>query len=139
MMRGSMRLGVDLVDLERIRGALERGKQGFLTRVFTALERDYIARAEDAAPRAAGMWAAKEAAVKALGLGFSEGIAFHDITVDHDERGQPWLRLSGRFRELAPGLVGSSLSISHCACHAMAAVLLEFESEVDREDEGAER
>lgn len=131
MTRGSLRLGVDLVDVERIRRALERASNGFLVRVFTAPERDYIAQAEDAAPRAAGMWAAKEAAVKALGTGFSDGIAFHDVTVEHDGRGQPRLRIDGRFRELAQGLVASSLSISHCACHAMAAVTLEFEREED--------
>lgn len=121
-------VGVDLVDIDRIRRALSRSGDGFLNRVYTAEERDYLARAEDPAPRAAGLWAAKEAAVKALGTGFRDGIQFHDITVRPGENGQPQLHLSGRFLELASGLVSSSLSISHCSCHAMAAVVLEVQT-----------
>lgn len=136
MRRRSVHLGVDLVAVARIRRALQRGKGGFLGRVFAASESDYIAQAEDAALRAAGMWAAKEAAVKALGTGFSDGIGFHDVTVEHSRRGQPLLRVGGRFEELAQGLVASSLSISHCACHAIATVALEFELESSRDGDG---
>lgn len=129
--RVTTQVGVDLVDIERIRLALNRSGKGFLNRVYTAEERDYLALAEDPAPRAAGLWAAKEAAVKALGTGFRDGIQFQDITVRQGKNGQPKLHLSGRFSELASGLVSSSLSISHCTCHALATVVLEIETSAD--------
>lgn len=121
-----MHIGIDIVEIERIRTASRRSGEGFLTRVYTAQERDYIGDAEANAERAAGIWAAKEAAVKALGTGFRDGIQFHDLCIEHEEAGRPYLVFAGRFREEMQrcGLTAASLSISHCGTHAVAAVVL---------------
>ncbi|MGL4318397.1 MAG: holo-ACP synthase [Pseudomonas sp.] len=121
-----MHIGIDIVDIERIRTASQRSGEGFMTRVYTAQERDYIGDAEANAERAAGIWAAKEAAVKALGTGFRDGILFHDLQIEHEETGRPYLVFAGRFLDVMQqsGLTAASLSISHCATHAVAAVVL---------------
>ena len=76
---------------------------------------------------AAGRWASKEAAVKALGSGFSAGIGFHDVEVVTLEGGSPELRLHGRAAELAEekGVKFLHISISHERDMAGAMVILE--------------
>ena len=74
--------GIDLTALPRIKALLEKHEERFLARILTAEEQKALPH--EAARRvayAAGRWAAKEAAVKALGTGFSAGIGFHDIEV----------------------------------------------------------
>ncbi|MES2817506.1 MAG: holo-ACP synthase [Pseudomonadota bacterium] len=126
MNKPNVHLGIDIVDVERIRTAVKRSAEGFLTRVYTAHERDYIGDAEHNSERAAGLWAAKEAAVKALGTGFRNGILFHDLEVHHEELGRPYFVFSGCFLAQMQqyGLTAASLSISHCGTHAVAAVVL---------------
>ena len=75
--------GFDLTALPRIKALLEKHGERFLTRILTADE--LAALPSEPARRvayAAGRWASKEAAVKALGSGFSAGIGFHDVEVD---------------------------------------------------------
>jgi holo-[acyl-carrier protein] synthase len=121
-----MHLGIDIVEIERIRTAAQRSGDGFMTRVYTARELQYIGNPQENAERAAGIWAAKEAAVKALGTGFQDGVLFHDMEIDHEAMGRPYLVFAGRFRDLMQqsGLSAASLSISHCGTHAVAAVVL---------------
>lgn len=121
-----MHLGIDIVEIERIRTATSRSGEGFMQRVYTAQERQYIGDPQENAERAAGIWAAKEAAVKALGTGFRDGILFHDMEIQHEEMGRPYFVFAGRFRDFMQqsGLSAASLSISHCGTHAVAAVVL---------------
>jgi holo-[acyl-carrier protein] synthase len=121
-----MHVGIDIVDVERIRTAIKRSGEGFIKRVYTAAEIDYIGNLQENAESAAGIWAAKEAAVKALGRGFRDGILFQDMQVAHEQQGRPYLVFSGRFLIIMQesGLTSASLSISHCATHAVAAVIL---------------
>lgn len=121
-----MHIGIDIVLVERIRLAAQRSGEGFMSRVFTSAEQLYIGDPLDNSERAAGIWAAKEAAVKALGTGFRDGIRFHDLEVVHEELGRPCFALSGRFLEVMQqsNLSAASLSISHCGTHAVAAVVL---------------
>ena len=121
-----MHIGIDIVQIERIRTASQRSGEGFMQRVYTAREIDYIGDPAENPERAADIWAAKEAAVKALGTGFRDGILFHDMEIEHEEMGRPYLVLAGRFREVMQqsGLSAASLSISHCGTHAVAAVVL---------------
>lgn len=121
-----MHVGIDIVEIERIRTATKRSGEGFMTRVYTAWELEYIGNPEENAERAAGIWAAKEAAVKALGTGFRDGVLFHDMEIQHEEMGRPYFVFAGRFRDLMQqsGLTAASLSISHCGTHAVAAVVL---------------
>ena len=105
-------IGVDVVEVERVRGILER-RPGFGDRVFTPEEVARCSESPDPAPCLAARWAAREAAVKALG-GIS-GLAWTDIRVEVGEEGQPTLALEGAARERA-NAVGAHrllLSLSH--------------------------
>lgn len=90
-------LGSDLVDIRRIERVLERHGERFLERVFTPLER---AKAERRTERIragtyAKRFAAKEAASKALGTGFSHGVFMRDLGVVNLRSGKPTLQLTG--------------------------------------------
>jgi holo-[acyl-carrier protein] synthase len=115
-------VGTDLVDLDRFRTALER-TPGIKTRCFTEGERTYAERRADPVERYAARFAAKEAVMKALGVGLG-ACEFHDIEVVRAESGQPSLVLRDRAAELAAeqGVSTWHLSLTHTdtAAHAVA-------------------
>jgi holo-[acyl-carrier protein] synthase len=120
--------GIDIVAVDRLREACERNR-AFLATVFTAGEREYCLTRADPYVHLACRFAAKEACMKALGLGLLEpttGHALGDIEVERGPGGQPGLALSGWVGSLARrrGIRRSSVSISHAAGLALAAVVL---------------
>lgn len=120
--------GIDLTALPRIKALLEKHEERFLARILTAEEQKALPHeAARRAAYAAGRWAAKEAAVKALGTGFSAGIGFHDIEVVTLAGGRPELRLHGKAREAAEmlGVRAAHISLSHERDMACAMVILE--------------
>ena len=120
--------GFDLTDLPRIKALLEKHEERFLARILTEDELSTLpAEPARRIAYAAGRWAAKEAAVKALGSGFSAGIGFHDVEVVSLEDGRPELRLHGRAAKLAhdKGVTSLHVSISHERDMAGAMVILE--------------
>lgn len=120
--------GIDLIALPRIKALLEKHEERFLARILTEAEQKALpAEASRRIAYAAGRWAAKEAAVKALGTGFSAGIGFHDIEVVTLAGGRPELRLHGRAREAADalGVRAAHVSLSHERDMACAMVILE--------------
>jgi len=121
-----MQIGIDIVEVERIAKALNRGNKGFLKVVYTPAEASYIQQAHFVEARAAGLWAAKEAVVKAFGIGFSEGIGFHDIEIQHAATGQPYAILTGKLATWAQehSLRVLSISISHAEHYAAATALV---------------
>lgn len=118
-------LGIDVCKVERIEKALQKGG-GFLTRYYTEEERAYLKNRKDA-QSAAGMYAAKEAFLKALGVGLSGGVALSDVGIAHDERGCPSYALSQKAADAMEkkGARASYLSISHDAGVAAAVCVLE--------------
>lgn len=88
-------IGTDIVSIERMRGALERFGQRFAERVLSESELEGYVRTVAPANYLAKRFAAKEAAVKALGTGFREGMSLRHISVEHNELGRPELRFSG--------------------------------------------
>ncbi|MBN1778330.1 MAG: holo-ACP synthase [Clostridiales bacterium] len=118
-------LGIDICHVERIEKALQKG-DGFLKRYYTQDERKYLNN-KKGAQSAAGMYAAKEAFLKALGVGLSGGVALSDIGVTHDERGCPSYALSAKALEAmkTKGARASHLSISHDGGVAAAVCVLE--------------
>ena len=120
-------LGVDIAEVDRIEGAIRRHGEPFLKRVFTPSEIAYCDRHRNRSERYAGRFAAKEAAMKALGTGWRRGVRWLDIEVANLPGGKPILRLSGRAKEFADQLRVKhiSLSITHSGNIALAQVLFE--------------
>lgn len=119
-------VGVDLVQVPRMRRIVERWQERFLRRVFTPGELDYCLRRRDPAPHLAARFAAKEACLKALGTGLRFGISWQEIEVRR-ERGQPpTLILSGRSKALgiAKGATEVLLSLTHDGDYAFAQAML---------------
>lgn len=121
-------IGVDIVEINRIKGILNRRPQRFLDRVFTEDElKDYRPHSERAVQQLAGRFAAKEAFMKALGTGLTQGVRWKDIAVLSKPTGAPYLHLTGRTAELAKsrGTKATHVSISHSRDYAVAVVILE--------------
>lgn len=118
-------IGVDMIEVERIAAALERHADRFLHRVFTPGEIAECATSElHRARRLAARFAAKEAALKAMGLGL-RGVKWTDIEVEKDRLGKPLLRISGSLAQIAAeqGICQFHVSLSHCKEYAMAQVV----------------
>ena len=120
--------GFDLAALPRIRTLLERHGERFLARVLTERERAALPATEAGRTAyVAGRFAAKEAAVKALGTGFAEGIGMHDVEILSHVSGRPQLFLHGAAATRAKGMGVRAVhvSISHERDVAGAVVILE--------------
>ena len=119
--------GIDLCDVGRIRHAIERHGRRILDRVFTEREIAYADQRANRYERYAARFAAKEAAMKALGMGWSGGIGWRDLEVTNLASGRPTLALHGKAAEIAEklGVRNVSLSLTHTANQAMAVVILE--------------
>jgi holo-[acyl-carrier protein] synthase len=120
-------IGVDIVDIGRIRQVLERQGERFVRRVYTAGEQEYCRAHRDSAPYFAARFAAKEALFKAVGTGWAHGVTWLDAEVCRQENGAPRLVLSGRAEEIskALGTHAIHLSLSHSESTAIAIVILE--------------
>jgi holo-[acyl-carrier protein] synthase len=116
-------IGVDAVDIERFRRSLER-TPSMRTRLFTPDELAYVAPKADPVPSLAARFAAREAVMKALGVGLG-AFGFHEASVTRRASGQPDLVLSGAAARLADaaGVVRWHLSITHTDSLAIAYVL----------------
>ena len=88
-------LGTDIVSIERIAKVLEKNEVAFIDRICTKDEKKYLQSCRDITLKLAKIWAVKEAAVKALGTGFVQGISFLDIELFHDELGKPEIKFFG--------------------------------------------
>ncbi len=113
-------LGTDLVEVARFRLALER-RAGLAERLFSDAERAYAFRQRDPAKSLAARFGAKEAVMKALGVGLWK-FAFRDVEVVRQPSGAPALALHGRAAELAAqrGVQAWQLSLTHTDTMAMA-------------------
>lgn len=114
-------LGVDIVEIDRMEKILARTPR-FAFRVFTEGERAYCEAHHKPAAHYATHFAAKEAVLKALGTGFSEGIGFTDVEVTHDEKGRPVPLLHARAAQVAAehGVLEMHLSLSRTHGTAVA-------------------
>jgi holo-[acyl-carrier protein] synthase len=121
-------IGVDAVDVVRFRQVIER-RPALLDRLFTEMERAYAGRCADPGPRLAVRFAAKEAVLKALGVGIGAA-RFRDVEVVRGSGGQPHLVLSGRAAALSAGrgVRRWHLSLTHTDTVAMASVVAEGSS-----------
>ena len=120
-------IGIDVVQVERIRASLERFGSRFEARVFTAPELEYCRRHKDPLPHLAARFAAKEATFKAIGTGLSNGVGWKDAEVIQPGGRQPRLELHGAAAEVFSrlGANRSHLTIAHDAGIAVACVVIE--------------
>ena len=125
---GQVGLGVDIVEIERMRRILQRTPR-FRERLFSEDERAYCDAKAQPEVHYATRFAAKEAVVKALGTGFSSGINPRDIEVKRTSKGRPYVALTGRAREVAreAGVreLPISLSFTHTEAVACAMAITE--------------
>ncbi|HLW79014.1 MAG TPA: holo-ACP synthase [Terriglobia bacterium] len=122
--------GVDIAETVRVEEVLNRHGERFSGRLFTPDEIAYCERFKNKAERYAARFAAKEAAFKALGTGWREGIRWRDVEVTHLASGKPELVLRGRAEELAKelGVTRTSVSISHADRYVVAQVIFESDA-----------
>ncbi len=122
MIRG---IGIDMVEVARIKESIARHGDRFTARIFTEAERAYCCGMKFPEIHFAARWAAKEAAFKVLGTGWGAGVRWRDVEVLHDARGAPVLALAGaaRDRALALGIDRLHVSLTHTAAHAAAVVV----------------
>lgn len=120
-------IGVDITEVARMALAIERRGERFVQRVFTEAEIRYCRSRKNVMERFAGRFAAKEAAMKAIGTGWRRGVSWRDFEVTRESSGRPVMRLSGRAEEIARELGGKQalVTISHTEQQAIAWVVLE--------------
>lgn len=118
-------LGLDATDIDRIAATIERYGERFLHRIFTDGEVAYCTRRRVPAVNLAGRFAAKEATMKALGTGRSQGVLWRDIEVVR-RGGPPQLQLHGGAARRFAAMGGRSalLTITHSDKLALAQVLI---------------
>ena len=122
----NFRLGTDLVEVARIADLLSRHEARFRERVFTPAELEYAdANPKRTAEHLAARFAAKEAAMKALGTGLTHGIHWTDLEVVRDTSGAPTLGLHNAAADVAAraGITATAISLSHTERYATATVI----------------
>jgi holo-[acyl-carrier protein] synthase len=120
--------GVDLAEVPRIRKAIERFGERFITRIYTPREIEYVGRrGASRFERFAARFAAKEAGMKAIGTGWRHGVRWLDFEVSNLPSGKPTLVFHGVAAKFAErlGVRNVSLSLTHTAEAGMAIVIIE--------------
>ena len=120
-------MGIDVAEVKRLQSVIESQQSRFLRRVFTLDEVAYCEQFKNKFERYAGRFAAKEAAMKALGTGWSRGVRWVDVEVIRQPGGRPTISLKGEARKIADalGVKNIALSITHTADQAIAHVIFE--------------
>jgi len=114
-------IGTDIIEIHRVQKILQEKRAQFSAKFFTDKEIEYCEARNNPYPHYAVRFAAKEAAVKALGTGFRQ-MKFKDIEVINDDLGAPAIKLSGRALAMAyeKGIKEIKISLSHCENYALA-------------------
>ena len=121
MVRG---IGVDIMEIDRIRESIEQHGDTFLGRIFTEREIAYCNAKQNRFQHFAARFAAKEAVSKALSTGWTGAFTWKDVEVDNDDLGKPRIALHGKLRDSLPGCT-VHVSISHDQTRVVAMALIE--------------
>jgi holo-[acyl-carrier protein] synthase len=119
--------GIDIAEVPRIESSIARFGERFLHRIFTEAEIRYCESKANRVERYAARFAAKEAAMKAIGTGWNHGVTWRDVEVRRQPGGRPTIVFHGKAAEFAArlGAVHIALSLSHTKEYAIAQVILE--------------
>ncbi len=122
-LQGIKGLGIDVASIERV----EKLNEITIEKILTPAEIKYCEKSVKKYERIAGRFSAKEAILKALGTGWSEGIQWHDLEILPNEKGAPQVVLSGRALDVLGAVGGHNvmISISHDAGIATAIALIQ--------------
>src|ERR1700693_6467723 len=115
-------MGIDIAEVARIQAVIEAQRERFLRRVYSVHEVAYCEQFKNKYERYAGRFAVKEAAMKALGTGWSRGVRWVDVEVVRQRGGRPSLTLKGEARRIADGLGVKNIAvgITHSSEQAIA-------------------
>lgn len=123
--------GVDIVEIERLKKSID-DLESFRNRIFTKGEIDYCEKRNKAKYESyAARFAAKEAVLKAFGTGMAGSLDWQQVEILNDDKGKPYVVLSGNAREIYGALGGKSIdiSLSHCGEFAVAYAVIEAQGE----------
>lgn len=120
-------VGNDIVEISRIKKSILDSNNAFLRRVFTTYEIGYCNSRKNKYQHYAVRFAAKESFMKALGMGWQDGVEWKDIEVKNDELGKPVINLYGKAKQLIEeiGVKNILVTLSHCRKYAIAHVIFE--------------
>ena len=120
-------LGIDIIEVERIRAAHQRHGERFANRILHPAEIAYCLSHKDPAPFLAARFAAKEAISKAFGTGIGAQLGWHDLEVRRKESGEPFVVLHGKGQKLMTERHARAvlISLSHTQTYAAAVAVLE--------------
>ncbi len=118
-------IGIDVVEIERIRDSIERFGDRFIDRVFAESEKVYCSKMKFPARHYAARFAAKEAIAKAFGTGIGEHLGWADMEILRNPDGQPYVILTGDGAKFAEekGITKVMISLSHADDYAAANAL----------------
>ena len=119
--------GIDIAEVPRIEASIARFGNRFLHRIFTEAEIRYCESKANRVERYAARFAAKEAAMKAIGTGWNHGVTWRDVEICRQPGRRPTIAFHGKAAEFAAklGAVHIALSLSHIREYAIAQVILE--------------
>lgn len=108
-----MQVGIDILDVMRMEKFIQN--QHFLGKFFTAYEAMYVSKTMRKTQSLAGIYCAKEAFLKAIGIGIGDGIDMNEIEINHDPKGKPYIKLtdSAKIKFATYGFSNAQISISH--------------------------
>ncbi|NVM24439.1 MAG: holo-ACP synthase [Desulfobacterales bacterium] len=120
-------IGIDLVDVKRMGGVIDRWGKRFINRIFTAQEIGFCVQGPKSVSSLALRFAAKEAFSKAIGLGMKKGIRWRDIEIVHNPSGRPDLKVTGKARSFCQkeGINRWYVTLSDEGDYGIAVVVLE--------------
>lgn len=119
-------IGMDLAEIGRIQNNWDKYGQRFAEKILTSREIEQLPK-KNPVPRLAGLFAGKEAAVKALGTGFAEGVGFHSVEIIHGPSGKPEITFHGTGKDKCDelGVSNCLITLTHSRDTAGATVVLE--------------
>ncbi|MBT3754728.1 MAG: holo-ACP synthase [Candidatus Cloacimonetes bacterium] len=119
-------IGIDIIEVPRVEKVSKKDDK-FVKKIFTQTEIDYCRKFKNGAQNFAGRFAVKEAFLKAMGTGWSNGLKFNEIETVNDQLGKPEIVLYGRTKEIFEerDLKFSHVSIAHLKDYATAVVVIE--------------
>ena len=119
-------IGIDNIEVERIKKQID-GSTKFKEKIFTMNEIDYCESKKNYAESFAARFAAKEAFLKAIGTGWSDGLKFNDIEILNDMKGKPMIHLQGKAKQviLDNEISNIQVSLTHLKEIASAIIIIE--------------